>query len=73
MPGLDAWIEGDGLCSYCGQRSCVCQEDEPEDDICDECVGEGFVVADCFEDTCCCADPEIDHGVIRCPKCHGRR
>ena len=29
-----------------------------EDDECYECGGEGYIVADCFEDSCCCADPE---------------
>lgn len=36
---------------------------------CPECDGEGFVVAPCFEDTCCCADPETEHGIIPCPLC----
>ena len=30
MPGLDAWIEGDGVCSYCGQSDCQCLPDEEE-------------------------------------------
>jgi len=30
MEGLDAWITGEGLCTYCGQRKCVC-EPEPEE------------------------------------------
>ncbi len=44
-------------------------DDEPE--CCGECGGEGYVVADCFEDTCCCAEPELEHGLIRCPTCGG--
>lgn len=36
---------------------------------CPTCDGEGFIVADCFEDTCCCADPEIEHGSLPCPTC----
>lgn len=39
---------------------------------CCECGGEGYIVNDCFEDTCCCADPELEHGVRTCPACHGR-
>lgn len=39
---------------------------------CGECGGEGYVLADCFEDTCCCADPETEHGYIRC-QCNPRR
>jgi hypothetical protein len=36
------------------------------DEECGECGGEGWIVADCFEDTCCCADPESQHDLIRC-------
>lgn len=39
---------------------------------CGECGGEGWVVADCFEDTCCCADPELEHGMVRCD-CNPRK
>ena len=42
-------------------------EDEKE---CGECGGEGWITGDCFEDTCCCADPEAEHGVIPCPLCN---
>jgi hypothetical protein len=37
-----------------------------EGEECGECGGEGWVLADCFEDTCCCADPELEHGLVRC-------
>jgi hypothetical protein len=49
-------------------------DDEPDyyDDICGECGGEGYVENDCFEDTCCCADPETEHGIRTCPTCKGR-
>jgi hypothetical protein len=30
-------------------------------------------LADCFEDTCCCANPEKSHGYVRCPVCRGVR
>jgi hypothetical protein len=46
-------------------------DDEPDDDCCPECGGEGYIVSGCFEDTCCCADPELEHDVITCPECHG--
>jgi hypothetical protein len=26
--GLDAWIEGDSRCTYCGQLRCVCGRDD---------------------------------------------
>lgn len=40
-------------------------------DGCFECGGDGWIVDDCFEDTCCCANPEEDHGLIPCPNCGG--
>lgn len=45
---------------------------EPPDDYDDECpycYGEGMIELDCFEDTCCCAYPELEHGVMECPHC----
>jgi hypothetical protein len=42
-------------------------------DDCPECDGEGFIDGDCFEDTCCCADPIASHGIKPCPFCGGRR
>ena len=45
---------------------------EYEDECCGECGGEGYVENDCFEDTCCCADPEAEHGIRTCPMCKGR-
>lgn len=44
-------------------------EDEFEE--CYECGGEGFVLRDCDEDTCCCAEPEASHGFKICPMCGG--
>lgn len=46
--------------------------DEDGDSECYECGGEGWIVDDCFEDTCCCADPECEHDVIPCPNCNPR-
>lgn len=42
-----------------------------KDDCCPECGGEGYVLDDCFEDTCCCADPE-EHGYVKCSLCFGK-
>ena len=28
MNGLDAWIEGDNVCPYCGLYSCDCQKED---------------------------------------------
>jgi hypothetical protein len=40
-------------------------------DGCYECSDVGFVTAECFEDTCCCADPDEAHGLIVCHVCRG--
>ena len=42
------------------------------DDECAYCGGEGFIENDCFEDTCCCLDPETSHGFRACPTCTKR-
>lgn len=44
---------------------------DEDDDGCPYCDGDGFVVADCFEDTCCCAEPELEHDIIPCQHCNG--
>ena len=44
-------------------------DDDGQDIDCPECGGEGFIVDDCDEDTCCCADPSASHGLIPCPLC----
>lgn len=38
---------------------------------CWSCGGEGYVLDDCFEDSCCCADPETDHDTVACEQCSG--
>jgi hypothetical protein len=38
---------------------------------CHACGGAGYVLADCFEDTCPCADPETQHDLVACETCHG--
>lgn len=47
-------------------------EDFYADEECYECGGDGIILNDCFEDTCCCADPEASHGYSLCPNC-GRK
>jgi hypothetical protein len=46
---------------------------DPASEPCYRCDGDGYIIADCFEDTCCCADPELEHDVIPCPVCTPRR
>jgi hypothetical protein len=48
----------------------IFEENEIDDD-CPICGGDGWIVDDCEEDTCCCANPECDHNLIRCPRCNG--
>jgi hypothetical protein len=47
--------------------------DKPDDEVesCPDCHGEGYVLADCFEDSCCCANPEEDHDLVPCATCGG--
>lgn len=72
--GIGPAVEGGGgLCGECDAAANLSDFDDHEpfddDEECYECGGEGFVVDDCFEDTCCCADPETEHGIIPCPNC----
>jgi len=49
--------------------------DGPEDNTdepCPDCDGDGLMLADCFEDSCCCAEPEMEHDLILCPSCVSR-
>ena len=47
---------------------------EPQEDDfgepCWECGYDGWVLADCFEDSCCCADPEEEHEYEPCRTCN---
>jgi hypothetical protein len=43
---------------------------EEWDSVCTTCGGEGYIVDDCDEDSCCCLNPELDHALIRCPDCN---
>lgn len=44
-------------------------EPHDDDDDCPYCDGEGVIVQDCIEDSCCCVDPELEHGVMECWHC----
>ena len=44
-------------------------EDEADDGPCPDCDGDGFIEAECFEDSCCCARPDMEHGYRPCPTC----
>ena len=51
----------------------LCREPDYEDydgDDCPDCGGAGWIVDECFEDTCCCIDPELTHNIIPCPTCN---
>lgn len=39
------------------------------DALCPYCDGDGLIPLSCVEDTCCCEDPELEHGVMECPYC----
>ena len=56
-------------CLHCRKpmEDCACDEE----DECPRCGGEGYIEDDCFEDTCCCADPASSHGIVKCPTCQG--
>ena len=47
-------------------------EDGPEDDECWDCGGDGYILAYCGEDSCCCAEPDMDHDLIMCRTCRGK-
>jgi hypothetical protein len=55
--------EWDNQCARCG--SSVDRE------LCEDCGGDGYVEAGCFEDSCCCANPEVDHDYETCHACAG--
>ena len=52
-----------GICTYedCDGQWHPCQDCE-----------DGYVLDDCFEDACCCAESEISHDTIVCPTCEGK-
>ena len=45
-------------------------ESDVDDNVCSRCDGEGWILGDCFEDTCCCEDPETEHDMIPCHFCN---
>lgn len=62
LGGLDEYLTTD-----------VNNYDPDPDEECYQCGGEGWITGECFEDTCCCANPEEDHDMIPCPVCSGHR
>ncbi len=40
--------------------------DDEADELWCECDGDGWIAGDCFEDTCCCLYPELEHELIPC-------
>ena len=52
------------------QRACL-EDCDGEHHECPHCGGEGYVLGDCFEDTCCCADPDTAHDTVACEYCEG--
>lgn len=40
--------------------------------VCWVCGGDGVNIADCIEDSCCCADTEDEHGIVTCNNCNGK-
>lgn len=71
------FMNSDGTVSYglsnywnvAAERNQMIEDDC--DDLCWNCGGEGYVLNDCDEDTCCCLDPEESHGYSLCPFCGG--
>jgi hypothetical protein len=39
-------------------------------DLCSTCGDAGWIVGPCFEDVCCCEDPDTHHRMIPCPDCN---
>lgn len=33
---------------------------------------DGYVEGECGEDSCCCVDPQLEHGLVMCSACRGR-
>lgn len=81
---LDLRLDGDnwtGRCA-CGWEQTAAESDDvnqsheshakkaASDELaeCPDCDGEGMVEGDCFEDTCCCAEP---HELEDCTTCQG--
>ena len=54
----------------------ICNEELDDCDgswhVCWNCGGDGVYLADCFEDSCCCGDPETEHDTVLCNMCSGK-
>lgn len=50
------------------QQECL-DLDEDDTDECPFCGGDGYVLDDCFDDACCCIDPETQHDLVECNVC----
>ncbi len=44
---------------------------DDEDEECYDCGGEGYLLGDCGEDSCYCANPETQHPQVLCLTCRG--
>lgn len=53
-------------------KTCNYEDCDGDWHACPHCGGEGYIVDDCFEDSCPCADPETDHDIIECDYCRGK-
>lgn len=57
-------------------RDVPCQEPLDNCDgqwhVCWRCGGDGIIIADCIEDSCCCVDHEEEHGEEPCYNCDGK-
>lgn len=62
---------GNGVGSDMSEDRPCGNECDGERHECTSCGGAGGVLDDCFEDSCCCADPETQHGVVACENCSG--
>ena len=52
MNGLDAWIEGDNVCTYCGMYSCVCERETDEEEV-KECPTCGYTAKEWRGEAAC--------------------
>lgn len=76
MNGLDAWIEGDNVCSYCGMYDCVCEPDaeddrDPDDcmdcGVCDACIEQSRAYAEQMESEAVAEEVQSGDGVPKAP------
>lgn len=74
--------DGDPIIPCSTEHPCAeCEDETDREDInaamdrdhedCWDCGGDGYLLDDCGEDSCACAQPELDHDLIMCPTCRG--